>query len=285
MATGYRVRLWEYVREGWNVFWQWPSGFFAVALLGVLLDEIIMILAPTLSIIGISISWIVMAGIALASWRRLNCADRGIEDFMPEGRAVLRLVVIGVLMAVAGCVFLVGELTPIWWFVSQENVRASQAIILILVLLAWLFTLMVALIYCVVGVSFAQLLIIDRRLSVLKAVMTSFRIVRKNWWGVCGLVALTLSIVVLPWLLVTTPVEWLFDAYFADAFTTFLLGEIDFIKSLESPWSSFGEGFSYNLGVLVTSVLASSIGIAIAACVYAVAYADIFGLPRARHAK
>src|SRR6266545_4401014 len=86
---GYCVRIWEYLKEGWRVFLQYPIGFLAFAFVATALSEATEILSPNWgSAFSLVVFAIFPAGLALVVWQLMNNQTATLIDFMPDARSI-----------------------------------------------------------------------------------------------------------------------------------------------------------------------------------------------------
>jgi hypothetical protein len=252
IAAGYRVNAIQYLKQGWRNFWCYPIGLLGFVLLFTLLSQVPLLLGPWLGqFLSLAVAVVMMTGIALLVWKQLRRHRPSFMDLFPGWHTIAQLIVctiLGTVMAIAG-----------------------------------LFLFIIPGIYLIVAYTFSFLLIADRGMGAWQALEMSRRVVSKNWWGVCGLTALAMVLItggmMLGGLLLGAPLGAMLENYYpavnvAEFFT-------------DPPAVLFSMNVVVNQGMMVgvTSgiILGMGLGISVASCMLAVAYADIFGLSGPPH--
>jgi hypothetical protein len=247
MAQGYRVNAIEYLKQGWRNFWQYPIGLLAFALLFTILSQVPLLLGPWVGqFLSLSVTVVMMTGIALLVWKQLRQRPASFLDLFPGWQTIGQLVlctIVGTVMTIAGLLLFV-----------------------------------VPGIYLMVAYTFSFLLIADRGMGAWEALETSRRVVSKNWWGVSGLIVLTVLLIaggiVLGGLFLGAPLGAILAKYYpvvnvAEFFTDppAVLLEMNVLVN---------QGMV--VGVVSGIIIGMGLGMSIASCMLGVAYADIFGL-------
>ena len=243
MTAGYTVRPFDYLREGWEAFTNYPVGFLGFVFLLTLAAQAVPLLVPIAGqLASLAIQIIMLAGIAMVTWRQLRSRRSAFGDFFPDWPMTAQLVlctVVGLLLIVVG-----------------------------------LFLLVIPGIYLMVAYTFSYLLLVDRRLGVWQALEGSRRVVGKNWWGIFGLTVVLLLVVgggaLIGGVVLGLPAGYALSGFFPTV-------------SLDDLPIGFPQtGVTLNLGVLVGLVSGTmvglGVGVAVGGCMMGAAYADIFGL-------
>ena len=243
IANGFRIRPIEYLRQGWEIFKRYPTGFLGFALLFTVASQGPLFLTPVFGqFLSIALQVIMMAGIALMVWKRMRSDQARFTDFFPDWDTVGHLIlctIVGLLLIVAG-----------------------------------LFLFVVPGIYLLVAYTFSYMLIADRGLPVWQALEASRKVVNKNWWRVAELTGIAIALMVggavLGGLVLGLPLGALLSQYYP----VVSLSDLPFGFSQSRVVVNMG----MMVGVVSGALIGLGLGTALAGCMYGVAYADIFGL-------
>jgi hypothetical protein len=243
VADGYRVRPTEYLRQGWEIFKRYPTGFLGFALLFTVASQGPLFLTPVFGqFLSVALQVIMMAGIALMVWKQMRSDQARFSDFFPDWDTIGHLIlctIVGLLLIVVG----------LFLFVAPG-------------------------IYLIVAYTFSYMLIVDRGLGVWQALEASRRVVNRNWWKVAVLTVITVVLMAggtaLGSLVLGLPLGALLSQYYP------------VVSLSDLPFGPSESRIVVNMGMMVGVVSGALIGLglgtALAGCMYGVAYADIFGL-------
>jgi len=193
-------------------------------------------------LVSLAIQVVMLAGLALVTWKHLQSRRTAFEDFFPDWHTTTRLIlctIVGLLLIVVG-----------------------------------FFLLIVPGIYLLVGYTFAYMLIVERHLGVWQALEGSRRVVGKHWWGIFVLTLVMVGLVggglVIGGAALGLPIGYALSGLFP----TVSLDEL--------PLGFPQTGLTLNLGVLIGllsgMMVGGGLGVAVGGCMLGAAYADIFGL-------
>jgi hypothetical protein len=244
IAQGYTLRTFEYLREGWKAFADNPVGFLGFTLALTLTSQAIPLLAPFVGqLFSLAIQMLMLAGIALVTWRQLRNQRSTWGDFFPGWQTTAQVF----LVTVVGLHFIA----------------------------VGFFLLVIPGIYLTVAYTFSYLLIVDRGTGVWQSLEGSRRVVNKHWWGVRGwvlvMVIVMVGAVVVGAVGLGLPIGYGLSGFFPQV----NLDELPLVF----PETGLTISLGIWIGVMSGMMIGGAVGVAVAGCMLGAAYADIFGLP------
>jgi hypothetical protein len=245
VAHGYEVNLRDYLRQGWENFKRYPTGFLGFAMLFTVASQGPLAFARIFGqLISVFVQVMMMAGLAMVVWKQMQRDPIRFSDFFPDWNTVGRLLVctiVGLLLIAVG-----------------------------------LFVFVVPGIYLLVAYTFSYMLIVDRGYSAWQALEASRRVVNRNWWKVAGLTVLMLILMVGGMMVFCLGLGLPLGAALSRYYPEVSLSDLPFGPSDSSIIVNMG----MMVGVVSGAMLGLGLGTALAGCMFGVAYADIFGLTR-----
>jgi hypothetical protein len=245
VAHGYEVNLRDYLRQGWENFKRYPTGFLGFAMLFTVASQGPLAFARIFGqLISVFVQVMMMAGLAMVVWKQMQRDPIRFSDFFPDWSTAGRLF----LCTIVGLLLIAGGL----------------------------FLFVVPGIYLIVAYTFSYMLIVDRGYSAWEALEASRRVVNRNWWKVAGLTGLMLILMVGGMMLFCLALGLPLGAALSYFYPEVSLSDLPFGPSDTSIIVNMG----MMVGVASGAMMGLGLGTALAGCMFGVAYADIFGLTR-----